>query len=471
MNYDSYASPFSWRYGRAELRALFSEQQRRKLWRQVWVALAEAQSRHGLVSAEELADIKAHAGDVDIDAALAIEREIHHDLMAEIRVFASQAKVGGGKLHLGSTSMDIEDTVETYRLRRAISLLGESLRELLQALAEKIREYADLVCMAFTHLQPAEPTTLGYRLAVYAQDLLIDEANLRFAFENLTAKGLRGAVGTSASYEQLLNGSGSSAGMEQAVLDRFGLHTREISTQTYPRKLDYLLLSALAGIGASLSKFAADVRILSSPEFGEVFEPFGRSQVGSSAMPFKRNPILCERIDSLARLLPAYADVAWQNAATNYLERTLDDSANRRTILPEALLCVDEIVQIAKRVVTGLRVDTQRIAQNLRTYGPFAGTESVLMEGVRAGGNRQELHEVLRSAAMESWSAIAQGKDNPLGRLLTEEHELTSRVDPAEIRRMLDPSKHVGTASERARKLADRIAQLEAFPQQREVRE
>ncbi len=469
MKYDTYASPFSWRYGRAELRALFSEEQRRKLWRQVWVALAEAQSRRGLVSEEELRDIRAHANDIDVDAALEIEREIHHDLMAEIRVFASQAKIGGGKLHLGSTSMDIEDTVETYRLRRALSLVGQAIDELLEAFAQKIREYADVVCMAFTHLQPAEPTTLGYRLAIYAQDLLIDDATLRFVFENLTAKGLRGAVGTSASYEQLFNGAGGSAEMERAVLDRFGLSARDVSTQTYPRKLDYLLLSAVAGVGASLSKFAADIRILSSPGFGEVFEPFGKSQVGSSAMPFKRNPIMCERIDSLARLLPAYADVAWQNAATNYLERTLDDSANRRTILPEALLCVDEIVQLAKRVVTGMRVDTKRIAENLRTYGPFAGTESVLMEAVRAGGDRQELHEVLRSAAMESWSAIAQGKANPLGHLLTEEHELTSRVDPAEIRRMLDPSGHIGTASERARTLADRIDNLEAFPKQREV--
>jgi adenylosuccinate lyase len=469
MNYDTYASPFSWRYGRAELRLLFSEAQRRKLWRQVWVALAQAQSKYGLVSAEEVADIKAHAGEIDIEAALEIEREIHHDLMAEIRVFSSQARVGGGKLHLGSTSMDVEDTVETYRLRRALSLVGTSLDELLAAFAEKIREYADVVCMAFTHLQPAEPTTLGYRFAVYAQDLLVDRANLRFAFENLTAKGMRGAVGTSASYEQLLNGSGSSAEMEAAVLERFGLEARDISTQTYPRKLDYLLLSALAGVGASLSKFAADVRILSSPEFGEVFEPFGKSQVGSSAMPFKRNPIICERIDSLARLLPGYADTAWQNAATNYLERTLDDSANRRTILPEALLCVDEIVQLAKRVVAGMRVDMQRIAQNLRTYGPFAGTESIMMEGVRAGGNRQELHEVLRSAAMESWSAIAQGKDNPLGRLLTEDHELTALVDPAEIRRMLDPGKHVGTAPLRARALAEKIGALEEFPQQKIV--
>ncbi len=469
MKYDTYASPFSWRYGRAELRALFSEEQRRKLWRRVWVELAREQSRNGLVTPAELADIEAHAGDVDIDAALAVEREIHHDLMAEIRVFASQAAVGGGKLHMGSTSMDIEDTVETYRLRRALSVVGSALGDLLRAFGGKIREYADLVCMAFTHLQPAEPTTLGYRLAVYAQDLAIDQGNLRFVFDNLTAKGLRGAVGTSASYEQLLSGNGSSAKMEQAVLERFGIDAREVSTQTYPRKLDYLLLTALAGVGASLSKFAADVRILSSPEFGEVFEPFEKAQVGSSAMPFKRNPILCERIGSLARLLPAYADVAWQNAATNYLERTLDDSANRRTILPEALLCTDEIVSIAGRVVVGLRVDAQRMAQNLRTYGPFAGTESVLIEGVRAGGNRQQLHEVLRAAAMESWNAIAQGKDNPLGRLLTEEHELTSRVDPAEIRRMLDPGKHIGTAAERARKLAARIDSLPAFPQQKDV--
>lgn len=469
MKYDSYASPFSWRYGRAELRSLFSEETRRKLWRQVWIALAESQARFGLVTAEELDDLRRHAGAVDIEAALAIEREIHHDLMAEIRVFAGQAKTGGGKLHLGSTSMDIEDTVETYRLRLGLSMLGRSLQELLRSLAGRVREYADVVCMAFTHLQPAEPTTLGYRFAMYAQDLLVDEAALRFAFDNLTAKGLRGAVGTSASYEQLLNHDGSSATMEAFVLERFGLEAREISTQTYPRKLDYLLLSAIAGLGASLSKFAADIRILSSPEFGEVFEPFGKTQVGSSAMPFKRNPIMCERIDSLARLLPSYADVAWQNAATNFLERTLDDSANRRTILPEAILCADEIVRLASRIVEGLRVEPKRIAQNLRTYGPFAGTESVMMEAVRSGGNRQELHEVLRAAAMESWRAIAEGQDNPLGRLLTADSDLTALVDPAEIRRLLDPSGHVGTAPARARALAGKIDELEEFPQQKEV--
>lgn len=469
MDYRTYASPFSWRYGRAALRALFSEQTRRRLWREVWVTLAEAQSAEGLVSQAEVDDLRAYASNVDIDAAHAVEREIHHDLMAEIRVFASQAALGGGKLHLGATSMDVEDTVETYRLRLGLSWIGQSLGELLHAFAEGARRYADLVCMGFTHLQPAEPTTLGYRLAVYAQDLLIDDANLRFVFANLTTKGLRGAVGTAASYERLLDDSGRSANVEAAVLERFGLQAREISTQTYPRKLDYLLLSGLAGLGASLSKFAADVRVLASPEFGEVAEPFGRAQVGSSAMPFKRNPILCERIDSLARLLIAYSDTAWQNAATNLLERTLDDSANRRTILPEALLCTDELLTLARRVVEGLRVDERRIAHNLRTFGPFSGTEAVMMEAVRSGGDRQALHESLRHASMEAWEALARGQDNPLSRLLTEDRELTGMVDPAEIRRLLDPGKHVGTAPQRARLLADRVELLEAFPAQLEI--
>ncbi|HLX25345.1 MAG TPA: lyase family protein, partial [Candidatus Cybelea sp.] len=212
-----------------------------------------------------------------------------------------------------------------------------------------------------------------------------------------------------------------------------------------------------------------DVRVLSSPEFGEVSEPFGRSQVGSSAMPFKRNPILCERIDSLARLLVGYSDTAWQNAATNLLERTLDDSANRRTILPEALLCADEIVALARRVVDGLRVNERRIAHNLRTYGPFAGSEAVMMEAVREGGDRQKLHETIREAAMHAWDALARGEDNPLSDLLAQDRDLTARIDPAEIRRLLDPSKHVGTAPQRARLLADRIEQLEPFPTQNRV--
>ncbi|MBD5634122.1 MAG: adenylosuccinate lyase [Candidatus Eremiobacteraeota bacterium] len=472
MDDTTYASPFSWRYGRAELRELFSEGERRRLWRAVWVALARSQSRSGLVSAAELADIVAHADEVDIEAAHAIEREIGHDLMAEIRVFASQATVGGGKIHLGATSMDVEDTVETYRMRRALSLLGESLHALLGTFAARVEQYAGLVCMGYTHLQPAEPTTVGYRLAVYAQDLLIDDAQLRAAYEALTAKGIRGAVGTSASYERLLSGSGRRArDQEDEILGEFDLTARDVSTQTYPRKLDYLVLTSLAGLGASLSKFAADVRLLSSPGFGELFEPFGAKQVGSSAMPFKRNPVMSERIDSLARLLVGYADTAWQNAATNYLERTLDDSANRRTILPEAFLCADELLTLARKIVDGMRVDERRIAQNLNSFGPFAGSEAVMLEAVKAGGDRQELHESLRSAAMRAYERLASDGHNPLADLLAGDELLTRHLAPAEIRSLLDPTDHIGDAPERALALAARVKALPPFPRPRTLAE
>jgi adenylosuccinate lyase len=463
MESTRYASPFSWRYGRPELRELFSERERRRLWRRVWVALAESQHRSGLVTQAELDDLRAHVDDIDLESALAIEREIQHDLMAEIRVYASQAKIGGRKLHLGATSMDIEDAVEVYRLRMGLAILIRSLHDLLALFATAIRRWSSLVCVGYTHLQPAEPTTVGYRLALYAQDLLIDEAALRAVRDALTAKGIRGAVGTSASYERLLEGTGRSARQqEEEVLGVFELRAREVSGQTYPRKLDYLALSTLAGLGASLSKFAADVRVLSSPGFGEMFEPFGRDQVGSSAMPFKRNPVMSERIGSLARLLPAYADVAWQNASTNYLERTLDDSANRRTILPEAILCSDEILTLARKIVEGLRVDERRIAENLRTYGPFSGTEAVMMQTAKAGGDRQALHEVIRTASMRAWDAIANGESNPLARVLADEPAITAYIDPAEIRARLDPTTHVGDAPERAERLAAQIDALQA---------
>jgi adenylosuccinate lyase len=472
MDETRYASPFSWRYGRAELRELFSEGERRRLWRAVWVALARSQERSGLLSKAEVDDLAAHQNEIDLEAALAVEREIGHDLMAEIRVFASQATIGGPKLHLGATSMDVEDTVEIYRMRRALGLIGESLHALLAAFAVRIEQYHDLVCMGYTHLQPAEPTTLGYRLAIYAADLLIDEQQFRTAYDALAAKGIRGAVGTSASFERLLRGSGRRArDQEDDVLAHFDLVASDVSTQTYARKLDYLLLAALAGLGASLSKFAADVRILSSAGFGELFEPFGSKQVGSSSMPFKRNPVLSERICSLARLLPGYAGTAWQNAATNYLERTLDDSANRRAILPEALLCSDELLTLARRIVEGLRVDKRRIAQNLRTFGPFAGTEAVLMEAVKAGGDRQALHESLREAAMVAYERLAAGGDNPLAQLLVDDERLAKVLDPAEIRALLDPTDHIGDAPERALALAARVRGLAPFPRPRSLTE
>lgn len=461
----SYASPFSWRYGRPAMRALFSEETKRRMWRRMWLALARAQADAGLVSQAELADLRSFVDAVDIPAAEEIEREIGHDLMAEIRVYASQAKVGGGKLHLGATSMDVEDNVETARIKAALSMLAQNIRELLQSFAEQIERWADTPCIAYTHLQAAEPTTLGYRLALWAQDIAFDYNNLTCLAGWLPAKGLRGAVGTSASYAALLEGTTlTPEELERRVLEEFGLTAVPVSGQVYPRRLDYVVVSAVAAFAASAARFGFDIRILASSPFGELGEPFGAKQVGSSAMPFKRNPIMCERICSLARIVGANTTIAWQNAADNLLERTLDDSANRRSMLPETFLAADELATLANKVVAGLRVDERRLAHNLATFGPFAATERVLLEANKRGGDRQNLHEALRDASMRAWDAVARGEDNPLERLVADLPEVRERIPPEKVHELMDVREHTGLASKRARDFARSLRGLESAP-------
>ncbi|MBN1248939.1 MAG: adenylosuccinate lyase, partial [Anaerolineae bacterium] len=306
FNHESYLSPFTWRYGSAEMHEIWSEVHKRRLLRRVWVALAATQHEAGLVSQAQLDDLRAHQDDVDIARATEIESEIHHDLMAEVRTYAEQCPVGGGIIHLGATSMDISDNVEVLRIREALDVVLASLASLLETLAQTVEARADQVCMAFTHLQPAEPTTVGYRLAQYAQDLLIDYEELLRVRQNLCGKGIKGAVGTSASYQALLEGTGMTpARLEARVMARLELDAFGVATQTYPRKQDWLVLNALAGLAGSLYKFAFDLRILQSPVIGEWSEPFGQRQVGSSAMPFKRNPVRSENINSLARFVAA----------------------------------------------------------------------------------------------------------------------------------------------------------------------
>lgn len=452
---DSYQSPFSWRYGRPAMRALFSEETKRRMWRRLWLALAQAQSSAGLISAEEVADLRRHVDVVDLPAAEAIEREIGHDLMAELRVFAGQAKAGGGKLHLGATSMDVEDNVEIARMKVALSMLVASIGGLLEVFAEKIDRYADRPCMAYTHLQAAEPTTLGFRFALWAQDLLLDFEELRRVADWLPAKGLRGAVGTSASYAALLAGSDRTVDeIEADVLAAFDLRALPVSGQTYARKIDFTVLSALAGLAASCSKCAFDIRVLASSPFGELGEPFGAKQVGSSAMPFKRNPILCERIDSLARIPAANAQIAWQNAAVNLLERTLDDSANRRSIIPESFLAADEMTGLMHKVMSGLRVDERRIEQSLERFGPFAATEAVLMAAAKQGADRQQLHERLRELCMQAWEALERGRPNPMLALVRDDALLRQYLSADELVGLMRAEKHVGYAATRARAFA-----------------
>lgn len=456
VDFDSYLSPFSWRYASSEMRALWSERNKRLLWRRLWLALARVQSGYGLVSAAQLADLEAHAAQVDIPRALEIEAGIHHDLMAELRTYAEQAPVGGGALHLGATSMDIEDNADALRLRDALDLTLARLKDLLLALAEKIEATAGLPVMAFTHLQPAEPSTLGYRLAVYAQDLLEDWFALRAARDAVRGKGFKGAVGTAAAYGDLL-GLENVPEFERRLSAELGLPFFPVATQTYPRRQDYAVLAALAGLGASLYKLAFDLRVLQSPPIGELSEPFGRRQVGSSAMPFKRNPINAEKIDSLARALAVMPQVAWGNAAHSLLERTLDDSANRRSLLPEAFLTADELLGTALKVLRGLVVREEAIRRNLAVYAPFAATERVMMAAARSGADRQEMHERLREHALAAWAQVQAGGANDLIARLQADAEITRWVPAAAIAALAGVNAYTGTAPQRARELAGKI--------------
>ncbi|HSR33348.1 MAG TPA: lyase family protein, partial [Anaerolineae bacterium] len=336
-DHETFLSPLTWRYGSEEMRRIWSEVYKRRLWRRVWVALAEVQMEFGLVTAQQAEDLRDHANDVDMNRSHQIEVEIKHDLMAEIKAFAEQCPVGGGIIHLGATSMDVEDNADALRLGDALELLLTRLRGLLLDLADQIDARADQACMAFTHLQPAEPTTVGYRLAQYGFDLLIDMEELRRVRAGIKGKGFKGATGTSASYTQLLYSPQvgeprEARDLEARIMACLGLEAFPVATQVYPRKQDWLVLNALAGLAGSLYKFAFDLRILQSQPFGEWSESFGLRQVGSSAMPFKRNPINAENLDSLARVVAALPRVAWDNAAHSLLERTLDDKANRRLI-------------------------------------------------------------------------------------------------------------------------------------------
>ncbi len=447
---ETYQSPFSSRYGSGAMRRIWSDNHRRRLWRRFWVALAEAQAEAGLVSAAQVEDLRAHAELLNTKRSLAIEAEIGHDLMAEVKSFAEQCAVGGGIIHWGATSADVTDNADALRIREALDLLLAGLRALLLAFAGQIERHAGLVCMALTHLQPAEPTTMGYRLAGYAQDLLGHLARLNAVRGEVKGKGVKGAVGTGASFEEMLQGTGWSAGrLESAVMARLELPCFPISTQTYPRIQDYAALSALAGLAASLHKFAFDLRLLQAR--GEVAEPFGEQQVGSSAMPFKRNPVNAEKICSLARLVAALPAVAWGNAANAALERSLDDSANRRSLFPEAFLALDEMLATATAIVRGLQVDAAACARGLAEHGPYAATERLLTALVRAGGDRQAMHARLREHSLRARRA---GDPGALAGALCSDPELLRRLRPARVRELMRAEGYTGQARERALALA-----------------
>jgi adenylosuccinate lyase len=447
------------------MRAVWSETTKRRIWRRVWFAVAQAQAAAGLVTPRQVDEIQAHLSQVDIARSLALEAEIGHDLVAELMAFAEQCPTAGGVLHWGLTSADVQDNTDIIRQKTALTLLLKKLRILLLNLAGRIEATADIPVLGYTHLQPAEPTTLGYRFSGYAQDLFDHFEALNRLRLNLRGKGIKGAVGTAAPFVEMLADTSVTAEMlEATVMEALDIQPFPITTQTYPRVQDYTLLSMLAGLAASLHKFAFDLRMMQSPGFRAAAEPFGERQVGSSSMPFKRNPVRAEKICSLARHLIAAAEIAWQNASANLLERTLDDSANRRSAIPESFLALDEMLITADEIVQGMVVDRMGSASWLETYGVFAATERLLTALVKAGADRQEMHSRLREHSLQAWEALQQGKPNPLRPRLTSDAAILHFLQPAHITELLEADGYLGLAPQRAREMAKQIKDTFAMP-------
>lgn len=456
-DHSSYVSPLSWRYGSEEMKEIFSEVHKRKLLRRVWIALARAEEKAGVVSKEQVEELEAHKDDIDIEKATEIENVIHHDLMAEIKTYASQCPKAGGIIHLGATSMDALDNADAVRFTEALALTLKRLDDLVDALSEKAEAYKNVPTMAFTHIQPAEITTIGYRLSQTLQDLLDDREQLVFVKKNIRGKGMKGAVGTAASYKELVAESSiSSIELENMVMEELGIKAYDAATQIYSRKQDLRIIEALSSIACTLHKFSLDFRILQSPPIGEFSEPFGKMQVGSSAMPFKRNPINSEKIDSLSRIVENAYQSAWNNAATTVLERSLDDSANRRIFIPESFIALDEMLITEIKVVKGMSIHSTATERLMSNYGVFASTERVLMELGKKGADRQKMHEVIREESLKAWVCVQEGKENPLKKALLDNSELLSYLSKEEIEKALDASEYTGDAEKRTEMVLER---------------
>ena len=453
-----FQSQFTARYATPEMRQVFSDYNYRLQMRLVWTALATAQNALGVVTNDELSDIKVNSTNVDIEKSLVIEKQTGHDVVAELNCFANQCKVGGGKLHLGATSEDVIGNAQVLQQKQALLVIETKLITVLNELKRLMQSNSNTACMGYTHLQPAEPTTLGYRFAFYAQDLLCDYRRLQELKRSLRGKGFKGAVGTYASYLSILQNPDDVLKMESSAMRELQLEAFEVSNQVFPRKQDYDVLCLLAQVSQSVAKIAFDIRILQSPFIGELSEPFGTKQVGSSAMPFKRNPVTCEKICSLARLVQSYPQVAAQNSSVSLLERTLDDSANRRFLLADSFLGVDEILRSTIKVLTGLQIDYKKIDKNLSDYGVFSATEILLVKLVEKGYNRQEAHELIRSLCMQAWESMKNTGVNPLSQLILNEKEINSRLSDNEIREILQSAKtHTGLATQKTEKMITEI--------------
>ena len=437
---DSYENPLISRYASAEMSRLFSPQHRHSTWRRLWVALAEAESELGLpVSAEQIEQLRAYVDDIDFAAAAKYERELRHDVMAHVHAYGDQCPEAKPIIHLGTTSCFVTDNAELLLVRDALLLVCSRLAGVIDALGTFAVEHRALPTLGFTHLQPAQPTTVGRRACLWAYDLALDLEELEARLARLKARSTKGTTGTQASFLKLFDGDHAKVRqLEKLVAEKMGFaESYAVTGQTYPRKVDAQLLDALSGVATSAHKAATDIRILAHRK--EIEEPFEKSQIGSSAMPYKRNPMRTERICSLARFVMSLQTSPVATAATQWMERTLDDSANRRLVIPQGFLAVDAVLILYENVASGLVVYPEVIARNLREEVPFMASENILMAAVAAGGDRQELHERIRQHSQAASAEVKQhGKPNDLLERLAADDafagvDLAAAVDPATL--------------------------------------
>ncbi len=443
---ERYQSPLGSRYASPAMQRLWSAKQRAGLWRRLWLALAEEQRQLGLdIPEQALAEMRANLDTVDLDEVRRYEHRLRHDVMAHIHQFGDQAPTARPFIHLGATSAYVTDNAELIVMRDGMQLLLGRLAALLRVLGDFATAQRALPTVAYTHFQPAQLTTVGKRATLWLQDLAMDAGALRDAVASLPFRGCKGTTGTQASYLELFCGDRDKvATLDERVAGAFGFsHSIPVSGQTYTRKLDSRVLDLLAGVAQSSSKFATDLRLLQHE--GEVLEPVETEQVGSSAMAYKRNPMRCERICALARYLISLRENTAHTAATQWMERTLDDSANRRMVLPDAFLAADAILILLTNICAGLEVRPATIMRNVQRVMPFMATERWLMLGVTAGGDRQELHEVIRRASRAVNEAMESGAENDLLDRLAG-HEAFAMVDRDALQAELEPTRYVGCA-------------------------
>lgn len=458
-----FVHPLVDRYASKEMVNLFSEEVKYSTWRKFWIILAESQKELGLpITDEQIEEMKRYEKDLNIEVAKELEKELNHDVMSHIEAFALQAKKAKPIIHLGATSSEVTDNSEMYIILKALLLVRKKLIGVIEKLLDFGDKYKELPCLSYTHLQPAQPTTVGRRAILWAYDLFLDLEELDSFLKNIRTRGVKGTTGTQASYLELFDGNHEKVKkLDEIVSRKLGFkESFWITGQTYSRKYDYIILSKLATIGASASKFANDVRYLQS--VGEIEEPFGKNQVGSSAMPYKRNPILSERINSIARYLITLPFTAIQNHTTQFLERTLDDSANRRIIIPEAFLCVDAILSLYKKIVEGLVVNESVITQRMKEKLPFYAVENILMRSVKNGGDRQEFHKVIRDKSMD---VVKKNRKGEYVNLLEElQKDDVPQILRQSARQMEDLRSFVGRSVEQVVEVSQKIKEyLKSF--------